>query len=272
MLNRSLLAAAMLLAGLVFSLPSEAESISDYVGNLEAGGASSLNVLSWANVYATVGWQHIQPTGQSGSLASSIPFAGTVINQDDPKSALAADSSDTPDLSVGYFFTPHIAAELSAGLPTKLDLQGKGDMSYLGTVGSAHIFAPTLMLKYFFNEPEGLLNESSSLISLPYGLRPFLGIGVSHVSFSDAKFGNAALLGDHTMSIRDAWEPVFALGATYTLSEHWFVMASVSYMPLHPVATINANEQMAIGSVHTQTTTRLHINPIVSQLSIGYKF
>ncbi|WP_175773287.1 OmpW/AlkL family protein [Paraburkholderia phenazinium] len=272
MLNRSHITAAVLMASFVFSLPSHAESAADYVGNLEAGGASSLNAPSWANVYATAGWQHMQPTGQSSSLTTMIPFAGTVFTQVDPKSALAAGSSDTPDLSVGYFFTPHIAAELSAGLPAKFDLQGKGDMSSLGTVASAHVFAPTLMFKYFFNEPDGLLDESSSLISLPYGLRPFLGIGVSHVSFSDAKFANAALSGDHTMSIRGAWEPVFALGASYTLSDHWFVMASVSYMPLHPVATVNADEQTPIGSARTQTTTRLHINPIVSQLSIGYKF
>jgi hypothetical protein len=49
MLNRSHITAAVLMASLVFSLPSHAESAADYVGNLEAGGASSLNAPSWAS-------------------------------------------------------------------------------------------------------------------------------------------------------------------------------------------------------------------------------
>ena len=62
--------------------------------------------------------------------------------------------------------------------------------------------------------------------------------------------------------------PVVSAGASYNIDKNWSVGLSVSYIPLKTKADLTTTTPL--GPVHS--TTKLTLNPIVSFLSVGYKF
>jgi outer membrane protein len=218
---------------------------------------------SAGSIYATAGWFHFSPLDSSGPLKETS-VGGSPVNISVPGSGAGISSADTAGFTLGYFATDHIAAEFELGIPPTFDLEGKGTLSQYGKVGSAKQWSPTLLFKYFFNAPEAKI-------------RPFVGIGVTHVWFSDAKitngaFESSALHGPTSVDTDSSWAPVFNVGAVYNFSQHWFAGFSVSFIPLKATATLNTAAQTPVGTLNVQSKAKITLNPIVTYLRVGYRF
>jgi outer membrane protein len=72
------------------------------------------------------------------------------------------------------------------------------------------------------------------------------------------------------VDLSKSWAPILNLGASYNLNENWSLAFSVSYIPLKTNADITTTA-LATGA-QVKSTTSLTLNPIVTLLSVGYKF
>lgn len=218
------------------------------------------------------GWFHFAPQdssqgimGQSGVLGNAIQTAGTGQNMHSSVS-----DADTFGLALTHFFTDNIAVTLDGGKPPTMKLNGRGTLAAFGQLGTAKQWSPALVVKYFF----GSANDR---------FRPFVGLGVTHVWYSDVNLNSPFQsylatsrtigTGTATAKLSSSTAPVANIGATYNLDERWSIGFSLSYIPLKTNATITSTATGAYSAFGTNTyTTRLTVNPFVSFLSVGYKF
>lgn len=236
------------------------------------GFVFAATLLATAPIYAQTagstivgaGWLHLAP--QSSSDPLYIKSVGsTVKNQSKPGTGSGVSTADTLGLTVNHFFTDNVAVELVAGLPPAHKINGTGIYDKYGELGSVKQWSPALLMKYYFGEATTKF-------------RPYVGLGVNYTWFSDAKITNAQfsateLLGttpSMTSVKADAsWNPVFNIGASYAIADRWYVMASVSYLPLKTTAHLTTT----LGSgAKLESEAKLRVRPIVSLLSVGYRF
>ncbi|WP_175781847.1 OmpW/AlkL family protein [Burkholderia anthina] len=226
---------------------------------------AAAHAQSAGNLVTNVGWFHfaLQDSSQPltvHALGSSLTATG---------SGASVDDSDTFGLTATYFVTDHIAAAAALGVPPKYRLTGTGTLSALGKVGSAYEWSPALILEYYFNNPTS-------------NFRPYLGVGASYVWFSGVKlesaasngaflysptFGNA-LEGSTTAKLSSSFAPLVIGGLTYNFDRHWSVNAALGYMWLSTRATLTTQSSQGV----VTSTTKIKLNPIVSFLSVGYRF
>ncbi|WP_027798048.1 OmpW/AlkL family protein [Paraburkholderia dilworthii] len=211
------------------------------------------------------GWFHLAPQDSSKPLA--VNALGTSVTK--TGTGASVDDSDTFGLTATYFFTDHIATTAVLGIPPKFNLTGTGSLAALGQIGSAYEWSPTLLMKYYFNDPQSRF-------------RPYLGAGASYVWYSGVKLSSAvssgsflyssaygtALEGTTTAKLGSSFAPVINAGFAYNIDKHWSVDLSLSYMWLSTRATLTTKS--AVGTV--TSTTKLKLNPIISFVSIGYRF
>jgi len=226
------------------------------------GGA---HAQSAGSVVLNAGWMHFAPQDSSG------PFKVTALAQTatQPGAGASISNADTFAFTAAYFITDHIAAEAVMGVPPQFDLEGTGTLSPFGKLGTVREWSPTLLLKYYFGSAQSRF-------------RPYLGAGGSYVWFSGEKltspmssgaflyssqFGNA-LEGPTTMKISSSFAPVVNAGFTYNFTEHWSAAFSLSYMWLSAHAKLET--QSAVGTIKSES--KIKLNPIISFLSVGYKF
>ena len=226
--------------------------------------ANEANAQSAGDVVVNAGWFHLAP--QDASRPLTAHFLGQSVT--DTNSGATISDSDTFGLTVNYFVTNNISLEGVLGVPPKIKLYGQGDLSPLGQLGSAREWSPSLIAKYWFGKPTN-------------AFRPFLGVGVSYIRFSDVQLTSnmangaflpsALLRGPTTVNLSNSFAPVFNAGMSYQLSKHWSIGASVSYLLFSTNATLTTQSPIAaVGQ--TRSETRLRVNPIVTFLSVGYKF
>ncbi len=213
--------------------------------------------------YVASGWFHLAPQSGSDPL-KLVSLGGRTFNTSVPNTGATIDSSDTLGFSLGYFVTDHLSTELEVGIPPKFDIDGSGQFAAFGKLGSARQWSPALLFKWNFMKPDDKF-------------RPYLGLGVTRVWFTDAKITNgafqaSALQGSPTdVSTDRSWAPVFTAGFNYSLSKHWFAGLSVSYIPVSVTADFTTHNVGPFGlTEHTQAKIRL--NPIVTYAKIGYAF
>lgn len=239
---------------------------------------SAAHAQSANTFYVTTGWFHFAPQDSSDPLkidsVAGIPAGSTV-----PGSGASVGTADTLGLSVGYFITDHFAAETELGIPPKFDLSGSGTLSSFGKVGEARLWAPALLFKYYFNKPDAKF-------------RPYVGVGATYTWFSGARITNGGLtqaiglqgtaplagLGllpsaspgvSTSVTTTNSWAPVFNLGFNYNFTKHWFAGFSLSYVPVNVTAKLDTTT--AIG-VHVKSEAKIHLNPLVTYLKVGYAF
>ncbi len=231
--------------------------------------ASVAHAQSAGSILLGAGWMHFAPQSSSDPLVvNSVNGATNVPGFTGPQagSGASVDGADTLGLTASYFFTDHIATEFVFGIPPKFELDGSGTLSPLGQLGTVKQYSPTLLLKYYFGQANATV-------------RPYLGLGVSRVWFSDGTITNPGLSYQLTggpggttsvTSIKSSWAPVFNGGLSYAFSKHWIAALSVSYLPLSTTAQFNSVNPVT----HVTTVSSAHItlNPIVSYLSISYRF
>ena len=224
---------------------------------------TAAHAQSAGSFYVTTGWFHLAPQSSSDPLTVTS-IGGSPTNLTQPNTGAKLDSADTIGFTAGYFVTDHIATEFVIGVPPSFDLEGSGNLAPFGKLGQAKQWSPTLLFKYYFNQPQAKF-------------RPYLGLGVSRISFTDEHITNGAfeanvLHGPTTVTTDSSWEPVFNAGFTYAFTDHWFAGFSISYLPLSTTAKLNTTANTPIGPVNVQSETKIRLNPIVTYVNLGYRF
>ncbi|GAC1327345.1 MAG: outer membrane beta-barrel protein [Collimonas sp.] len=202
------------------------------------------------------GWAHI------GLNQSSEPLKlGTVTV---PGSGAHVSNADTLLLSFTHFFTDNIAVSADLGIPPKFKLTGSGTLSGLGQLGTATQWSPALLAKYYFGDANSQF-------------RPYLGAGAAYVWYSNIKLSSSltGLLagGDPGAStsadLSSSFVPVANVGMAYNFDKNWSANVSFSYVPLKTKADLSTRHS---DGTTTHATTKITLNPMVSVLSVGYKF
>jgi outer membrane protein len=210
-----------------------------------------------------VGWFHFSPQDSSEPLtfAPGSPLPGALAN-----SGASISNADTVGLALTHFYTDNFALTFDIGVPPKFTLTGNGSLASLGELGTAKQWSPAVVAKWFFGEANDRF-------------RPFAGIGVTRVWYSDVNLSQSlqtnALVsggtgGTATADLSSSWAPVANGGVVYNFDKNWSLGLSVSYIPLHTYANITGRS--ASGTTVSQSSTKLTIDPIVTFLSVGYKF
>ena len=225
--------------------------------------ATASHAQSAGSFFATAGWFHLAPQDSSDPLKITS-VGGNPVNITVPNTGAGVSSADTAGFTVGYFITDHIAAEFEFGVPPEFDVNGTGALSRYGKLGTVREWSPALLFKYFFLAPQSKF-------------RPYVGIGVTRTSFSNAKITNGdfearALGGPTTAEASTVWSPVFNVGATYAFSEHWFAGFSVSFIPQSTTSTFTTQSQTPVGTLTRKAEAKITLNPIITYLRVGYRF
>ncbi|WP_076592736.1 OmpW/AlkL family protein [Herminiimonas arsenitoxidans] len=226
-----------------FSLPAAAQSAGDNIVN--------------------VGWFHLRPNESSEPLTFTQPAAvGTIAG-----SSASISNADTLGLAFTHFFTDNFALTADLGIPPKFKLYGGGTLAPLGELGKARQWSPAVIAKWYFGDKNSQL-------------RPFVGLGLTRVWYSDVDLSQSLQAsaarpafggpGTATANLSSSWAPVANVGLTYNFNEKWSLGFSVAYIPLKTDAEI-IGRNMA-GTVISRSVTTLTINPLVTFLSVGYKF
>ncbi|SIT38576.1 Outer membrane protein [Paraburkholderia ribeironis] len=227
--------------------------------------STAAQAQSAGDVVASLGWFHLSP--QDSSKPLTVNAVGTSVTETGTGATVS--DSDTFGFTATYFFTDHIATTAVFGVPPKFHLTGTGSLAALGEIGSAYEWSPTLLLKYYFNEAQSRF-------------RPYLGAGGSYVWYSGVKLSPAvssgsflysqtygtALEGTTTAKLSSSFAPVINAGFAYNIDKHWSVDVSLSYMWLSTKATLTT--QSKLGTV--TSSTKLKLDPIISYVSVGYRF
>jgi outer membrane protein len=230
--------------------------------------ASSFAANSEGQRFAvSAGWMHIMPQGKAQGVKSTNALLGSV---NDAQSGFEIKDADTGAILFDYLVNDNVSLELVAGVPPKMDVEGKGsivqnrvNLEKVSTLADLKAYTPALLAKYQFG------TASSKF-------RPFVGAGVMYAHFSDVKATNetnsylkTAIGGQiNSIEVKDAVAPVALLGADYNFNKNWYATASVSYAHLSTEATLNASS--ALGAL--QGKTKIEINPVVTYLGLGYRF
>lgn len=214
---------------------------------------TAAHAQSAGSIYLSTGWFHFAPQSSSDPLTLTTPLGSATV----PNTGASISDADTIGFSVGYFVTDHIATQFDIGVPPTFNITGSGQLGAFGQLGQAKQWSPALLLKYYFNAPQSKF-------------RPYLGVGVSRIWFTDAKITNGVFEqavfngGPTTVSADSSWAPVFNGGFSYAFTDHWFAGVSISYLPFSTTAKIS--------SPFVQAQTKVKINPIVTYVNLGYRF
>jgi outer membrane protein len=172
---------------------------------------------------------------------------------------------DVKNVTTPYFaylrrLTPHLVAQLAAGVPPKTETVGKGPAT-LGSVpfngqvvSTAKWFSPSVLVNYVFLDEEA-------------ALRPYLGVGVNYTRFYDLQStpaGDAANGGPTAISLTSSVGPVVTAGLRWHIKDNWSAYAS------YDVARVNSDYVGDTAGVLRRT--HIKFNPSTLVLSVGYAF
>lgn len=210
----------------------------------------------------SVGWLHIAPQGNATPLTVES-VGGVMVNQEVVGSGAHATSTDTMGITTEYYVTDNIGAALLFGLPLKVNLVGDGAVQKYGNLGSTRPMPPALVLRYH-------------LFSAAAKLRPFIGVGVNYTWFTQVRATNSQFITDSVgpggsvhATLSSSWNPVFEVGANYSISKHWSLGAALNYMPVKTRLTLYG--QTATGTpIVSKSTLRLY--PLSVFLNVAYTF
>lgn len=209
----------------------------------------------------SVGIAYISPDARLGQMTSTGPAGAAFTSQLSGASA-DIDGRTTLSMSVLHMFTDDIAAEFTLGDPPKLTVNlntpNGAAQSHPGAA-TAKVLTPALVGKYLF------MDKSSAY-------RPYLGLGVTRVSFSGvtANKSDATVnaVGGGSASLSSSWAPIYNAGIIYNINDKWSLNGSLSYIPIKTDVTLTG----AGAGTGTTTTGTLKINLVDYVVRVGYKF
>jgi outer membrane protein len=196
----------------------------------------------------------IMPDESLGTLHSVGP-AAPAFNAATAGATASIANVTTASFSVLHMFTDNIAGEFTFGVPPKMKVDVQLTSGSHPDAASARVLIPALLGKYVFRSPAE-------------PLRPFVGLGVTRVSFTSVSANKSDplinQLAGTSSSLSAKWAPVFAAGAIYNFNDRWSITGSLSYVPVKTEATF-------VGS-GTTTKGTLRLNPTDLIVRVGYRF
>ena len=161
-----------------------------------------------------------------------------------------------------HMMTDDVGLELALGIPPKLTLDlitPNGTNPTVPAAATVKSLTPAVIGKKFF----GATSDK---------WRPYVGLGVSHVSFADInpKLSDSlvAALAAQSLKLKSDWTPVYTAGVVYNIDDKWSLSGSVSYLPIRTTATFVGSA--ALGSPVTSAPLKLNTTDYVFKL--GYRF
>ena len=172
--------------------------------------------------------------------SDAIPSLGV------PADKITVNAKTIPDIDVGYFFTPNIAAELLLTIPQKHTVTI--EESALGgpiNIGTFKHLPPTLLAQYHF---------------IPNGdFRPYVGAGINFTFITD---DDVKVPGVGTLSLdNNSVGPAIQVGFDYKLEKNWFLSVDFKKIWIDSDVKINGNKISNVG-----------INPYLFGVGLGYRF
>ncbi len=227
---------------------------------VSAMAAGSAMAQKAGDNYLGVGVAAIRPDASLGPLSSSGVNAAAFTAA---TAGASADVSNEVTVSLGWLhlFTDRVGAEFTLGIPPEHTIDLATPSPFAGAAshpGAATVrtWTPAAVAKYFFNAPGDRW-------------RPYLGLGVSHVSFHDIEVNRADPLvvqvGGQSVSLSSRWTPVYNAGVVYHVNDRWMVNASVAYLPIKTTATL-------VGAGGTTTRGELKLRTTDVVVRVGYRF
>ncbi|HBC3850943.1 outer membrane protein OmpW [Vibrio parahaemolyticus] len=192
---------------------------------------------------------------KQGDFVLRVGAASVVPNDSSDKilgsqEELKVDSNTQLGLTFGYMFTDNISLELLAATPFSHDIST--DLLGLGDIADTKHLPPTLMVQYYFGEPQSKF-------------RPYVGAGLNYTIFFDEGFNNKAKnVGLTDLKLDDSLGLAANVGVDYMINDQWFLNASAWYANIETEATYK------FGGAKQKTDVK--INPWVFMISGGYKF
>jgi outer membrane protein len=227
-----------------------------------AGLIDNANAQSAGSVTLSTGWLHVAPQGDATPLTVES-IGGVAVNRQLAGSGAHASSTDTVGITTEYYVTDNIGVAMLFGLPLKVNLVGDGTLQKYGNLGSTKPVPPAIDLRYH-------------LFSAESKFRPYLGLGVNYTWFTQVRTTNSQFVTDSLgpggsahATLSSSWNPVFEVGANYTITKHWSVGTSVNYMPVKTNLTLYG--QTATGSPIVSRST-LRLDPLSVFVNVAYTF
>lgn len=192
---------------------------------------------------------------KQGDFVLRVGAASVVPNDSSDKilgsqEELKVDSNTQLGLTFGYMFTDNISLELLAATPFSHDIST--DLLGLGDIADTKHLPPTLMVQYYFGEPQSKF-------------RPYVGAGLNYTIFFDEGFNNKAKnVGLTDLKLDDSFGLAANVGVDYMINDQLFLNASAWYANIETEATYK------FGGAKQKTDVK--INPWVFMISGGYKF
>ncbi|HGS4731048.1 outer membrane protein OmpW, partial [Vibrio parahaemolyticus] len=165
---------------------------------------------------------------KQGDFVLRVGAASVVPNDSSDKilgsqEELKVDSNTQLGLTFGYMFTDNISLELLAATPFSHDIST--DLLGLGDIADTKHLPPTLMVQYYFGEPQSKF-------------RPYVGAGLNYTIFFDEGFNNKAKnVGLTDLKLDDSFGLAANVGVDYMINDQWFLNASAWYANIETEAT-----------------------------------
>jgi len=234
------------------------------VAGLLLAGITSAQAQSAGSLLIGTGWMHIAPQVSAGPMNTTQRSPLGTRSFSDGAISAQVKSSDTLGFTATYFITDNIAAEMVGGIPPKFTITGAGSAEGYGAIGSARMWSPAILLKYYFGQANATF-------------RPYVGVGASYIWFNQAKISNGSfesnrLHGPTKVSVNSGFSPVFNVGASYQFAKDWYAGASISYIPMTRTITLDNPSVTGASAVALNSTVRTKFNPVVTYFSISRRF
>lgn len=226
--------------------------------------AASAPLPAWAlqagDDIVSVGVAAIHPDASLGTLTSTGPLA-TAFNA--ATAGASADVSREATVSVSWLhlFTDRLGVEFTLGVPPKHEVDLRTPSPFAAApnhprAATLRTWTPAAVGKWFFGDAG-------------QRMRPYLGLGVSHVSFHevDINRGDTTVvqLAGEDASARSKWTPVYNAGLLWEFDPRWSLSGSVAYLPIR-------TEVEFVGASGTRTQGDLKLNTTDWVLRLGYRF
>ena len=210
----------------------------------------------------SLGLASVNPDVKVGKLSSTGAAAAPVLQAKLVDASATADGVTTLSASWLHMYSDNIGAELTIDVPPKLTLDiatPNGTLKTHPGGATAKTLTPAAVAKYFFNTPADKV-------------RPYLGVGVSYVSFRsvEANLADAEVraFAGSGASLSSSWAPVYNAGVIYNIDDKWSINGSVSYIPIKTTVTF-AGSGAGAG---VTTTGDLKLNTTDYVVRLGYRF
>jgi outer membrane protein len=158
-------------------------------------------------------------------------------NKDSTGLGLTVNNRTIPEVDVGYFFSPNLAAELALTVPQKQMVSSNGT-----DIGTFRHLPASLMMQYHFTGPSGM--------------KPYVGAGVNYTHIGSVNIlSGAGALDSHS------WGAALQVGVDFPIDRNWSFNLDLRKIYLK-------TDVYASGA----NAGTLKLNPVMAGIGLGYRF